>query len=221
MTSESSSRHSRRKSKPSILVSDVKYNSTCVSLDLPLSLCCDESCRPYLESQSGLLKKSSHGSKRFRDLSDCRRCKQPWASVHNNAYKTTSTIRIYVRVRNYMNIDCVTRRFSKIKILLLIFNNYSLYIYLSRCQQKKETNPNTLFHRLIPWQPLQKSVRDDENELGSDLGSGSDSKYWEPSGSKAWPADPTRHAPVGDAESRISVEGSSCLTREFTMGTGF
>ena len=106
MTTESSSRHSRRINKRSILVSDVKYNSTCLSLDLPLSLCCDESCRPYLESQSGLLKKSSHGSKRFRDLSDRRRCKQPWASVHNDAYKTTSTIRNYVRVRNYMQIDC-------------------------------------------------------------------------------------------------------------------
>ena len=106
MTNKSSSRHSRRKSKPIFLVSDVKYNSTCLSLDLPLSLCCDVSCHPYLESQSGLLKKSSHGSKRFRDLSDRRRCKQPWASVHNNAYKTTSTLRNYVRVRNYMQIDC-------------------------------------------------------------------------------------------------------------------
>ena len=131
MTSKSSSRHSRRKSKPSILVSDVKYNSTCLSLDLPLSLCCDVSCHPYLESQSGLLKKSSHGSKRFRDLSDRRRCKQPWASVHNNAYKTTSTLRNYVRVRNYMQIDC--------DVSLDDFYCYSTSTKKSKVQEKELT----------------------------------------------------------------------------------
>ena len=131
MTSKSSSRHSRRKSKPSILVSDVKYNSTCLSLDLPLSLCCDVSCHPYLESQSGLLKKSSHGSKRFRDLSDRRRCKQPWASVHNNAYKTTSTLRNYVRVRNYMQIDC--------DVTLDNFYSYSTSTKKSKVEEKELT----------------------------------------------------------------------------------
>ena len=105
MTSESSSRRSRKKTKPNILLSDIKYNSTCITLDLPFMLCCDESCRPFLEAKSGMLKKSSRGPKRFRDLSDRRRCKQPWASVHNNAYKTTSTIHNYLRVRNYMNIE--------------------------------------------------------------------------------------------------------------------
>ena len=105
MAKRTSSRLSSQNSKCNILVSEIKYNSRCIDLDLPFSLCCD-SCRSILEVKSGILKKSSHKSKRFRDLSGHRRCQQPWYSVHNKPYKPTTTLQKFIRVRNYLKIDC-------------------------------------------------------------------------------------------------------------------
>ena len=87
------------------MVTDIKYNSRCVDLDLPFSLCCD-SCRSTLEAKSGILKKSSHKAKRFRDTSERRRCQQPWSSEHNKSFKPTATLQKFVRVREYLKIDC-------------------------------------------------------------------------------------------------------------------
>ena len=87
-----------------MLVSDIKYNSRCIDLDLPFLLSCD-SCRSILEVKSGMLKKSSHKSKRFRDLSERRRCQQPWSSAHNKPHKPTTTLQNLIRVRNYLKID--------------------------------------------------------------------------------------------------------------------
>ena len=116
MAKRVSTRLSSRNSKCNILLSDIKYNSTCITLDLPFSLCCD-SCSSTLEAQRGLLKKSSHKLKRFRDLSERRRCQQPWSSEHNNPYKPTTTIQKFVRVRNYLKID------SEIEITNSYFND--------------------------------------------------------------------------------------------------
>ena len=100
-----SPRRSNRNVKCDILLTNIKYNSRCIDLNLPFSLCCD-SCRSILEAESGILKKSSHKKKRYRDLSERRRCQQPWSSEHNKAYKPTTTIQKFVRVRNYLKVDC-------------------------------------------------------------------------------------------------------------------
>ena len=39
-------------------------------------------------------------------MSERRRCQQPWSSEHNKAYKPTTTIQKFVRVRNYLKVDC-------------------------------------------------------------------------------------------------------------------
>ena len=98
-------RASSQNSKYNILVSDIKYNSRCIDLDLPFSLSCD-SCRSILEVKCGMLKKSSHKFKRFRDLSERRRFQQPWYSAHNKPYKPTTTLQKFIRVRNYLKIHC-------------------------------------------------------------------------------------------------------------------
>ena len=101
----SSRRSNRGKIKTNILLSDISFVTTCIDLDLPITLCCDRCCS-IKESQSGLLKKSSHQPKRFRDTSERRRCQQPWASINGQGSKTLATTRKFVRVRNYLNIDC-------------------------------------------------------------------------------------------------------------------
>ena len=98
-----SPRRRNRNAKCNIFLTDIKYNSRCIDLDLPFSLCCD-SCCSILEAESGLLKKSSHKSKRYRDLSERRRCQQPWSSEHNKPYKPTTTIQKFIRVRNYLKV---------------------------------------------------------------------------------------------------------------------
>ena len=106
MASNSSSRRSNRgKLKSSILLSDISYSSNCVELDLPLTLCCDR-CQAIKEAECGLLKKSSHSSKRFCETSERRRYQQPWASINGECNKTLATSRKFVRARNYLNIDC-------------------------------------------------------------------------------------------------------------------
>ena len=101
----SSRRSNRGKIKTNILLSDISFVTTCIDLDLPITLSCDR-CRSIKESQSGLLKKSSHQPKRFRDISERRRCQQPWASINGHGSKTLATTREFVRVRNYLSIDC-------------------------------------------------------------------------------------------------------------------
>jgi len=86
------SRRSRSRTKTDILLSDIKYSSTCIELDLPFALCCDP-CQNIKEAEVGLIKKSSHPSKRFRETSERRRCKQPWASENGESNKHISTNR--------------------------------------------------------------------------------------------------------------------------------
>ena len=72
MKNSNSSRQCRdRKTKTNILLSDIKYISTCIELDLPFTLCC-YTCQKNKEVELGLCKKSSHPSKRFRETSERR-----------------------------------------------------------------------------------------------------------------------------------------------------
>ena len=67
---------SRRSSrtKINILLSDIKYSPTCIELGLSFALCCDP-CQNIKEAEAGLINKSSHPSKRFRETSERRQCK--------------------------------------------------------------------------------------------------------------------------------------------------
>ena len=51
----SSRRSNRGKIKTNISLSDISFVTTCIDLDLPITLSCDR-CRSIKESQSGLLK---------------------------------------------------------------------------------------------------------------------------------------------------------------------
>ena len=101
----SSKRSNRGKRKINILLSDINYATTYIGLDLPLTLCCDK-CRLIKEAKRRFLKKSSHEIKRHHDASDCRRCQQPWKSINGEQCRTIATNHKFVRVRNYLKIDC-------------------------------------------------------------------------------------------------------------------
>ena len=103
MTSRRSTRSSRGNKKVDILLTDINSYSTCIDLSLIRSLCCDN-CLGIFDASRGLMKKSSHSKKRFRDQSQRRRCYQPWASIHSRDTATSSTYKKYVRTRNYFNI---------------------------------------------------------------------------------------------------------------------
>ena len=104
-TKTSTRRSNRGKIKQNILLSDIRYSSTCVELNLPVALCCDR-CRAIKEAKCGLLKKSSHSTKRFCNTTEQCHCKQPWVSENGDPSKTKARNLMFVRVRNYMNIDC-------------------------------------------------------------------------------------------------------------------
>ena len=96
---------SRTKPKKNILLSDIKFNSTCVSLELPFHLACDI-CKPKIEAASCLSKKSSKkNGKRFCDMTERKRCRQPWASKHATDSKTIGTITNFTKTREYLKVD--------------------------------------------------------------------------------------------------------------------
>ena len=63
-----------RRTKTNMLLSNIKYSSACIELDLPLSLCCG-TCQYINEAKVGLFKKSYHPLKRFREISEQCQCK--------------------------------------------------------------------------------------------------------------------------------------------------
>ena len=101
---ESMTRSSRRKQEGiHIDLSEIKYDSTCISLNVPVTMSCDI-CRPKLEANNGLQKKSSAKPKRFRDYSSRRKCRQLWLSKYGEKHRHSSTIHLHIRIRNYFNI---------------------------------------------------------------------------------------------------------------------
>ena len=87
-----------------INLTDIKFNSTCTSLNIPLMLCCNN-CRPKIESMNNICNKSSKGQKRIHDYTtDCWKCQQLWLSTFGEANCTNATVQMHVQVRNYLNI---------------------------------------------------------------------------------------------------------------------
>ena len=82
-----------------ILLSDIKYNSTCVTLNMPFSFAC-ENCQPQLD----LLSHTRQKRKREVDLDERNRCKQYWLSTWNDDSRTTSKVQRHVTVRKYLGI---------------------------------------------------------------------------------------------------------------------
>ena len=108
----------RTKKGIDINLSDIKYDSTCMSLNIPLVMSCDI-CKPKIEAMCGMSKKSSREPKRFRDLSDRWKCQQLWLSRHAEDKRSKTTVQKHFRVRNYLNIaqevvlDCESLAESK------------------------------------------------------------------------------------------------------------
>ena len=97
----------RRQGALKIALSDIKSTSTCITLGLNVrALCCDN-CVRQLEAGVGMSKKSSVPTKRFRDYEESgrNRCQQPWASTNCRSACHNATIRKFIRVRKYLNID--------------------------------------------------------------------------------------------------------------------
>jgi len=97
----------RRQGAIKIALSDIKSTSTCITLGLNVrALCCDN-CVRQLEAGVGMSKKSSVPTKRFRDYEESgrRRCQQPWASKNSRSACHNATIRKFITIRKYLNID--------------------------------------------------------------------------------------------------------------------
>ena len=97
-------RQSRSIKGVDINLTDIKFNSTCISLNIPLMLCCNN-CKPKVESTNKICKKSSKGQKRIRDYTTDRwKCQQLWLSTFGEANHTNATVRMHVRVQKKLNI---------------------------------------------------------------------------------------------------------------------
>ena len=93
----------RKKVKPNQFhIIQVKYVSTCITLDLPIELCYDVCHRKkYI-----FTKKSSKPEKRHKYLHATNRCKQLWDNKwleRNNV--TSGLLKYHNRVRNYLGIQ--------------------------------------------------------------------------------------------------------------------
>ena len=93
----------RTKKGIDINLSLVKYDSTCISLNIPFVMSCDI-CQPKMEAICGMSKKSSRGRKRFRDICERWKCQQLWLSKHAEDKQHKSTVQKHFRVQNYLNI---------------------------------------------------------------------------------------------------------------------
>ena len=83
-----------------ILLSDIKYNSTCLTLKVPYSLACGE-CNQSLNPLSNTRKKR----KTERQKSERRRCQQYWASKYvMGANCTEGNAIMHRKVRGYLGI---------------------------------------------------------------------------------------------------------------------
>ena len=83
-------------------VDRICYDSTCVTLDLPLSLCCHVCSR----QKDIFNKKSSQPDKKQKYLHESNRCHQLWDSSWATKDKVTSGILLqHNRVRNYLGIE--------------------------------------------------------------------------------------------------------------------
>lgn len=103
MSSQTRPSSSRRRQLKSILVSDIKYDSTCVTLNLPLCLACDN-CKPKLDVLSN--KRKIKNKKKERNKSERRRCLQYWLSKWSiGPLATSAHVLTYRLVRKYLQIE--------------------------------------------------------------------------------------------------------------------
>ena len=77
-------------------LTSIKYESTCVTLNMPLEFACDN-CQNKIEAASGMSKKSSSVAKQMRDYRHDRwRCQQLWQSKYGQNIQTTAIIRKHI-----------------------------------------------------------------------------------------------------------------------------
>ena len=90
--------------KININLTDIKYDSTCITLKLPIAMSCDI-CKGKMEAMCGMMKKSSRAPKRYRDISQRWNCQQLWLTKYGEHDRNASTVQKHVSVRNYLNIS--------------------------------------------------------------------------------------------------------------------
>ena len=97
----------RRDSATTILLSDIKLTSTCISIGIKARTLCYDNCQTQLDSDIGMSKKSSVPTKSFRDyeVSGRNRCQQPWAFTNCQSTCHNATVCKFIRVRKYLNIN--------------------------------------------------------------------------------------------------------------------
>ena len=97
----------RKKLQPNPFhISDIKYDSTCITLDLPLDFCC-EVCK---RKKDIFTKKSSKPEKKQKYLHSTNQCKQLWdSSWAEKTHVTNGTLVQHNRVRNYLGIEAGVR----------------------------------------------------------------------------------------------------------------
>ena len=101
----SKSRRSSRRGAVHIDLSDIYYDTTCVTIlpgGLPLSIVCDV-CKPKLDI---FTKRSSQKSKKERQKHPLNRCKQYWSSKWGTGSATTTQGENlkHIFTRNYLSI---------------------------------------------------------------------------------------------------------------------
>ena len=84
-----------------ILLSDIKYNSTCITLQIPLDLACGE-CKKQLNPLENTRKKR----KSERQKCERRRCEQYWCSKYGlNMSSTEGHALMHRKVRRWLRIE--------------------------------------------------------------------------------------------------------------------
>ena len=154
-------------------LSSIKYDSTCVTLNMPLEFACDN-CKSKIESKIGISKKSSNVSKRLRHFKHDRwRCQQLWQSKYGDKTQTTATVRKHIWTQNYLNIkqdvkiDYTSHQYKNIKkketdlnyktnnITSAPIDEPSLYA----TDKKQLPNPRPPSRRSNHWLPCQKGLK--------------------------------------------------------------
>ena len=97
----------------SMSISDIKYNSTCITLSLPVSLsCCN--CQKDVDVLSFTRKKRKNSQ---RHLDPRRRCLQYWTNKWTqNTLATEGHVLMHNRTRKWLGIE--------LDVIIEYFNNY-------------------------------------------------------------------------------------------------
>ena len=105
LTATKRKRHPETKEqrKIDINLTNIKYDSTCISLKLPITMSCDN-CKGKMKFMCRMMKKSSRAPKIFCDILQRWNFHQLRLTTYGKDNRTASTVQKHVRIINYLNI---------------------------------------------------------------------------------------------------------------------